>query len=130
MAGGRPPKTLKSLPDNWEQIITDEMSEGASLAEINALLDVCPDTRLNLQKKYSEFNEAIKKGERLSELWWQRKGRSNLENKEFSYVGWYMNMKNRFGWRDKQDIVTDGHKINKEPIQVQIVTTQDEAKSD
>lgn len=39
----------------------------------------------------------------LSEAWWEEHGRLNLHNREFNSVLWYMNMKNRFGWRDRID---------------------------
>lgn len=103
MPAGRPKKTLKDLPENWRDIIIDEMSEGASLAEIHALLDISADVRIRMEKEIPEFHDAIKKGKRLSEQWWQKKGRENLENKDFSATLWYMNMKNRFGWRDKTE---------------------------
>jgi len=102
---GRPTKYKSEMCD---QVIA-LMSEGASLVEVAAEIGVCRETIWDWTNEESErfieeFSNTIKKGIRLSEAWWERKGRTSLENKEFSYTGWYMNMKNRFGWSDKQEI--------------------------
>ena len=110
---GRPLTQLSDLPKNWKKIIKDEMSEGASRIEVMAKLKIRNDLFYSLIKREPDFSEAIKEGVGLCEAWWKTKGRKNLENKNFSAVLWYMNMKNRFGWRDKTetDITSGGEKI-------------------
>jgi hypothetical protein len=103
---GRPQKDLSELPKGWYDTVLVEMSEGASLEEIKAILSISNDLHTRWMKEEQEYSETIKKGQELSKAWWLAKGRKNLENKDFNYTGWYMNMKNRFDWADKrqQDI--------------------------
>jgi hypothetical protein len=90
--------------EEYNQKILDLMKEGCSIAEICLELDICKQTFYNWCEQNKEFLDSKKKGEDFSEGWWMKQGRLNLTNKDFSYTGWYMNMKNRFGWRDKSEI--------------------------
>lgn len=106
-AGGRPSKYQGTMPSKLIEL----MQKGASKAEVAADLGISRDTLHEWEKDPNkpEFSDAIKRGEELSQAWWMRMGRENLQNKDFSATLWYMNMKNRFGWRDKQEVSgTDG----------------------
>lgn len=112
---GRPTKYTKSM----SQRVIELMSEGASLAEVAADIGVSRETmnRWSKDDEKPEFCDAIKKGVELSEAWWLSEGRTSLRDNHFNHVLWYMNMKNRFGWRDKNEVTgRDG-----EPIAVRII---------
>ena len=100
---GRPKKTLDNLPKNWEEKVMELKKEGASDVEVRAELGISQDLWERFIGEIKEFSLTIKKGEDLCEAWWLGKGRKNLENKQFNAVLWYMNMKNRFGWKDKSE---------------------------
>ena len=115
---GRPKEDLSTLPEGWQAFIINLYAEGASDVEVKALIHDWRDTFSNdLWERWMaeepNFSETIKRGRELSAAWWERMGRKNLKDREFNYTGWYMNMKNRFGWADKQqtDITTQGEKI-------------------
>lgn len=111
MGAGRPKIETDVLWEGWQEDILQLYSEGASDVEIRALIV----EKTNRQVKASwdlfdrwiqedvEFSETIKKGRLICQGWWEKNGRSNLKDKDFNYTGWYMNMKNRFGWADKQE---------------------------
>lgn len=110
---GRPKKTVKdTLPTDWKSQLLLLMEAGGSLAEVKGTFNISDDLHYRWMEEEPEYSGAIKEGSRKCQLWWQAKGRTNLENKDFSSTLWYMNMKNRFGWRDKQDITSGGDKVS------------------
>jgi len=104
MGVGRPLIQIKDLPEGWKNKIIELSLEGASIIELSVELEISRDTFYELSKRDEEFSDTVKRCKDLSEAWWTKKGRKNLENKDFNYTGWYMNMKNRFNWADKQEI--------------------------
>ncbi len=83
--------------------VTELMKEGASIKELSYYLNVNRDTIYQWIEKYADFADTIKKGVDDAEAWWMIHGRTHIGDKEFNSTLWYMNMKNRFGWRDKTE---------------------------
>lgn len=83
-------------------IVIDEMRKGSSIEELVLTFDICKDTIYKWIERHPDFADAIKRGRALSEAWWRREGRESLRDKDFNSGLWFMNMKNRHGWADKQ----------------------------
>jgi len=99
--GGRPTKYLSEMCD----IARALMRDGASLCEVAYELKINVSTLADWREKNEEFSLAIKESLDDAQGWWMTKGRKNIENKSFNSTLWYMNMKNRFGWKDTQEVV-------------------------
>lgn len=105
----RPKEDLTSLPKGWYHKILDLYKDGGSDSEAKALIynwrgSFSNDLWDRWILEEDEFSETIKTGRILAEAWWNKQGRTNLTNNTFSYTGWYMQMKNRFGWKDKSEV--------------------------
>jgi len=104
----RPKKTISDLPKNWKDKVIKLKKQGASDVEVRAELDISQDLWERFIEEIKEFSLTIKRGDDLCKAWWEKHGRTNLNNKEFNCVLWYMNMKNRFGWKDNNNLEVSG----------------------
>lgn len=112
MPAGRPPKTLEDLPPDWKEKILEYASQGMSECEIRANLSkrggkFCIKLWYALEEREAEFRETLKIANGLCRAWWEEQARLNINHKNgmnFEAALWFMNMKNRFGWRDKTEI--------------------------
>lgn len=79
---------------------------GASKVEIAVELGVTRKTLDNWCAQHPEFLHAITRAHELSQVWWERKGRDNLEADRFQASMWSRSMAARFpdDWREKQDV--------------------------
>lgn len=120
---GRPLEGLDSLPDDWYDQIITMYSNGASDSEIMATIymwrgSFSSDLWNRWLKDEPEFSETIKMGRIIAEAWYTKLGREQLVNSFFPFAGWYMQMKNRFGWKDRQDVTSNDQQISQEEQKV------------
>lgn len=104
MAMGRPTK----YKVEYCEMLVEHMSEGLSFESFASKVDSHRETLYSWAKKYEDFANAKKKGKEKCLEFWESMGRSGAAGKlpGFNAAAWIFNMKNRFLWRDRQDIIT------------------------
>lgn len=66
-----------------------------------------------LKEREAEFLLTIQQSKILCQAWWEKMSRKSLKSKNFQTGSWYANMKNRFGWYDKNLI---DHQVSDETV--------------
>lgn len=132
--GGRP----SSFKPEYCDLLLDHMEKGYSFESFAGVVRKSKQTIYDWTEANAEFLDAKKVGLELSRLYWERKAidhmngvvskedvkliRGAIEDNQdtggpvtikidagyFNNTLWIFNMKNRFGWRDKQDIEHSG----------------------
>ncbi len=105
---GRPRKTIADLPKDWKKIALDLSAKGYSKEEIFLhFYRINAEMFYQLKARDAEFSDTIKDAEHLCKAWWIEQSRKSLKRSYFQAAIWYMNMKNRFGWKDRQEVMFD-----------------------
>ena len=127
---GRPPAPF-NLTDKQLKTILKEYQEGASDVEVKAIIWKARGSFSNdLWDRWileePVFSETIKKGRELAQAFWLTIGRKNVNknSQDFNTTLWYMNMKNRYGWADKQE-TKNQHNVEGGAVKIQINKTYD-----
>jgi len=104
---GRPLVACEDLVDNWEELVYEGYSVGMSDVEVRKLL-ARPGYRILGHSTWDRlmqdewFSATIKKGRLICEAWWEEQGRKGLCHPKFNTALWFIFMKNKFKWKDKQ----------------------------
>lgn len=107
MAAGRPTKYKPEYPE----ALIKHMSQGLSFETFAGLCDVWRETLYDWCDRYEEFHHAKKRGEVLSQLFWERLGRDAALGsvEKFNPTIWIYTMKCRFPkqWRDETVVINE-----------------------
>ena len=85
-------------------MLISHMEGGLSFESFGGRIDVNEDTLYQWKHDHLEFSEAYKRGRLKSMLHWEEMGHDMVLAGQGNATTWIFNMKNRFGWKDKQEI--------------------------
>jgi hypothetical protein len=111
-------------------LLIEHMRNGLSFDAFAGVIEVNQDTLHEWKKRHKEFDKAYQNGKALSQLWWEQIGKAGATGQltraeeeidpvtgravmkrvptTFNAATWIFNMKNRFNWRDKQEVENIG----------------------
>jgi hypothetical protein len=125
-------------PEFCDRLI-DHMGEGLSYESFAGTLGVCKKTLYNWEKEFPEFEQAKGIGLEKGRLYWEKAGRDGMYSRTvtdhetntttryepINASVWNINMKNRFGWREKQQGEEDRTVTHKGQVKVERIDLTD-----
>lgn len=110
MAGGRPKNQVDDrLKKGWQSRFLEMGKEGCSDVEIRSEFGISDDLWYRWIEEDEEFSRTYKAAKAACHAKWEEMGRKMAFGQaEGNPTTWIFNMKNRFNWRDKQDVEHSG----------------------
>lgn len=113
--GGRPKTELDELPTGWQEKLVQLGREGATdvmlRCQIAEWRGSCSDDLFyRWIKEEKEFSRTIKSAQMYCQGFWESqatKGTIGSQPGMINPTAWIFTMKNKFGWKDKQEISGD-----------------------
>lgn len=89
----------------FDQKLIEHMSLGFSFESFAGVVGVTRQSLYNWEKKFKSFKKAKGIGVSKSLMFWEALGIDGThKGKGFNAASWIFNMKNRFGWSNKEEI--------------------------
>jgi len=88
------------------QAVLELGKQGKSLTQMAANLDVDKETVRNWTKDYPEFFAAFTRAMTFSQAWWEDRGQSGLDSRDFNAPLWHKNVASRFreDYADRKEV--------------------------
>ena len=104
---GRPTVYCETFCD----VVVEYMGKGFSKEAVAGVIGISKETLYRWAREHTTFSDAISIGESKSRVWWERQLVDNVvHSKNGSQINgqvFNLNMKNRFGWKDKNEVSVD-----------------------
>lgn len=110
MPAGRPKElVIDRLKEGWQTKFLEMGKEGCSDVEIRAEFGISDDLWYRWIAEDEEFSRTYKLSKAACHAKWEEMGRKMAFGQvDGNPTTWIFNMKNRFNWRDKQDVEHSG----------------------
>lgn len=97
----------QSTKEDWAETLIREYEEGADDIEVMAALNMSRTDFHNFYESAPVFRELVDIGRMKSSAYLRKIARKNMFNKAMNVPLWIFVMKNREGWAEKSEVVSD-----------------------
>lgn len=98
----------------WFKEVLSLYEQGASDSEVAASLRVTLKEYHKTISENAKFAALVDLGRTLSQAFWEGMARKHVTNKGFNSAVWSFYMKNKYGWADKTEALTEGGSGNQD----------------
>jgi hypothetical protein len=93
--------------EDWAEVLIREYEEGADDIEVMAALNMSRTDFQNFYESSDVFKELVDIGRMKSSAYLRKIARKNMFNKAMNVPLWIFVMKNREGWAEKSEVVSE-----------------------